>query len=318
MAGSWPDMPSRKIAYHDDGTVVVGRHPTGGAPYENFYPWDADALEELNDLDFQQISDNWANGTFAAMTGNHSQNQQNKRTESAWIWPEKRDIYGYATIIEHTGSGIGGLGIHKAYTSVDTTNGIDGTWVEQGPSGGWSDDNLGSVNYPEAWRENQYTFTAEGTRSFRWHGWGGTFNDGDDEFRCMFIFGVISAGETPDRILFMDDSTGLEFTTPMDWGDVPRGSVLTWDIYLKNNSATLQANTMTLDVKTLYNSSDTWFDLSDAGGAYGDTVSITSMAAGARYPTGSDTITVRLTVPNDQPLGVYESFLELTAPASWS
>ena len=67
MAGSWPDLPSRKIAYHDDGTVVAARYPPAGAPYENFYEWQAGAngLDQLNNLDFAIITPDWDNQLFA-------------------------------------------------------------------------------------------------------------------------------------------------------------------------------------------------------------------------------------------------------------
>lgn len=316
MAGSWPDMPSRKIPYHDDGTVVAGRHPTGGAPYENFYEWNATYVNEMNDLDFVKISEDWSDRRFPAMSGTYSASQLNKRTESVWIFPERRDLYGYAFVILQDNTGTGGLGAHYCYTSVDTTNGIDGTWTQWGPI--WVDDNITSNNYPEAWRENQYTEARTNVRGVLWLGTGGTFNAGPDVWKAMFLFGEIAAGETPDRILFIDNYTGLEFDKPMDWGDVPRGSTLTWDIYLLNNSTTLQANSMDLTFGTLYNSSNTWYEMKVTGGGYGTSITGITMAASARYPAGTDVITIKLDVPDTQALGVFEAFLELSKPTSWT
>ena len=316
MAGSWPDTPSRKIAYHADGTVVVGRYPPDGAPYENFYPWDptSTGLEELNDLDFSDIDQDWANGRFPAIPSNAA-DPTNKRAETCWIFPELRDIYGYAFVLHGQNNGIGGPGEYTWYISADTTNGVDGTWTNIGD---FDETNLTTGNYPEAWRESQIMFYYPAARAMRCLGVAGFFTGGPTVWRAAFLFGVIAAGETPDRILFIDDYTGLEFTGPMDWGDVPRGSELEWDIYLLNNSATLTANTMTLDMKTLYDVSDTWYSMNEAGGAFGSTISVSSMAAGARYPTGTDVITIKLEVPDDQPLSIYEAFLELSAAASWT
>ena len=324
MAGSWPDTPSRKIAYHADGTVVVGRYPADGAPYENFYDWDSGplGLEEMNDLDFDGIVPDYDGVTarrFPALGTTPTSNLLNKRTETAWIFPEYRDIYGYAVVLEVQFSSIG-KGDFWMYISGNTTNGIDGDWTVVGF---FQEPNLPvNNNYPEWWRESQVSFFFPRARGMRFLGTGnfnvGASNSFPMAWRAAFLFGMISAGETPDRILFIDNYTGLEFTLPMDWGDVPRGSVLEWDIYLLNNSSTLTANTMTLDMKTLYNVSDTWYQMKVTGGMFGDTIAITSMAPGARFPTGTDIITVRLSVPQDQPLSIYEAFLELSPAASWT
>ena len=325
MAGSWPDTPSRKIAYHADGTVVVGRFPADGAPYENFYDWDSGplGLEEMNDLDFDGIIPNYALKRFPALGTTPASSVLNKRTETAWIFPEYRDIYGYAVVLEIAFTSLD-QGLYRMYISGNTTNGIDGDWTEIGyfTNDGPPNNLPANINYPEWWRESQVSLYFPRARGMRFLGTAG-FNTSAGEtaamlWRAAFLFGMISAGETPDRILFIDNYTGLEFTLPMDWGDVPRGSVLEWDIYLLNNSSTLTANTMTLDMKTLYNASDGWYQMKVTGGGFGDTIAITSMAPGARFPTGTDIITVRLSVPQDQPLSIYEAFLELSPAASWT
>lgn len=318
MAGSWPDMPSRKIAYHDDGTVVAGRYNLAGAPYENFYEWSQAAKNECNDLDFTVMTEDWANKMFAASERSLSPGLT-PRTENVWIFPELRDIYGVRGTFDE-GSSTGGT-VFEIHTSVDTTNGIDGTWVLQASwytrNGSGSNTALVDAD-PEDWRSTIETFTATGVRGVRLYGWGNQFS-AYVYFRSFYIFGTISSGETPDRILYVNDSTGLEFVKPMDWGDVPRGTTLDWDIYLLNNSSTLAANgTMVLDFTTLYNSSDTWYAISDSGGTFGGTANVPTMAATTRYPTGTDVFTVRLDVPDDEPFGIYEAILELSPATSWT
>jgi hypothetical protein len=112
------------------------------------------------------------------------------------------------------------------------------------------------------------------------------------------MYGLISSGETPDRLLFIDDSTGLEFTEPLDWGDVPRGTTLDYDIKVKNNSGTLTANTNVLDFEALTGTSDTYYTIKETGGSFATTLSITSIGAGVTYPSGANVITVRLAVPD--------------------
>jgi len=316
MAGSWPDCPSRKIAYHDDGTVVALRSEDSGAPYENYYEWLPANVVELNDLDFQPIPEDWPNsikpmGRYLSVGPTVLSNFQ-----TVFIFPELRDIYGFVATLHHSGGSTDPNAV-DIRTSPDTTNGIDGTWTTQFTY--WSNSNAIIDDGPEAWRTGIVTFDAPGTRAVRTDGYTGYYGK-EFEWRSIFIFGMIAAGETPDRILFVDDNTGLEFTKPMDWGDVPRGTTLDWDIYLLNNSSTLAAGgTMVLDFVTLYNSSDTWYQIkSTAGGAFADTFNVPTMAAGTRYPTGTDTFTVRLTVPDDEPLSIYEAILELSPATSWT
>ena len=315
MAGSWPDCPSRKIAYHDDGTVVVGRYEDLGAPYENFYEWSVAGVNELNDLDHQTISPSWPN-TYSASTRFGPIITVLTRVETAWIFPELRDIYGFVGELHHAGGSVNEIWL-DVYTSPDTTNGIDGTWTHQFFY--YTGSNVIVDGTPESWRTMIVPLSVPGTRSVRVRSNNGVTSK-EFEWRAVYIFGTIASTETPDRILYVDDNTGPEFTKPMDWGDVPRGTTLDRDIYLLNNSATLAAGgVMVLDFTTLYNSSDTWYQIkSTAGGAFADTFNVPTMAAATRYPTGTDTFTVRLTVPDDEPLSIYEAILELSPATSWT
>ena len=85
------------MAYHNDGTVVAGRHPLDGAPYENFYEWAAGTtgMEELNDLDFVQIVENWGNKLFPVADFITGASILSRQVETVWLFPERRDIYGF-------------------------------------------------------------------------------------------------------------------------------------------------------------------------------------------------------------------------------
>jgi len=316
MAGSWPDMPSRKMAYHDDGTVVAGRFEDSGAPYENFYEWSAPNVEELNDLDMTPINTDWPNA-FPATT--RLFNGVLTSVETLWIFPERRDVLGFVGYFNHSGGSTDAAAV-EILVSTDTTNGVDGTWTRLVYYRGGDSNPANNMLYdldPEAWRTGIVTCNFTGVRGVRSYSYQ-TLTSQEFAWRAAYIFGTISSGETPDRILFVDDNTGLEFTKPMDWGDVPRGTTLDWDIYLLNNSSTLSANApQTLDFVTLYNSSDTWFTISDSGGAFGTTANVPTMAAGARYPA-ADVFTVRLDVPDDEPFSIYEAILELSPASSWT
>jgi hypothetical protein len=136
------------------------------------------------------------------------------------------------------------------------------------------------------------------------------------EWHHLHLYGDKSAGATPDRLLFIDNDTGLEFTGPLDWGDVPRGTTLIHEIQIKNNSATLDANDIDLDFEALTGLSDTWHTMSDSGGAFGGTLNITSIAATATYPA-ADTITIKLIVGDAENLGPQACRLQAVT-ASWT
>lgn len=323
MAGNWPDAPSRKMAYHNDGTVVAGRHPLDGSPYENFYEWAAGATgtEELNDLDFVAIDADgvadWNNGIFPVADFITNASILSRQVETVWLFPERRDLYGFVPTYHVAGTGIEEYGTYIE-VSGNTTNGIDGDWVLMLEQNNSPLNNMIRSGHPEDWRTGITIYFFADARGVRVRGWGQAGSPTPIQWRSMFIFGVISAGETPDRILFVNDVTGLEFTKPMDWGDVPRGTTLDWDIYLLNNSSTLAANTMTLDFVTLYDDSDTWYTIKEnPGGSFATTAAITSIAASARYPA-ADTFTVRLFVPNDAVLAIVEAILELSPAVSWT
>lgn len=303
------------MAYHNDGTVVAGRFPQDGAPYENFYEWDpgVNGLDQLNDLDFAIIAQDWPNKRFP-IAGEFARGVAD--TENVWIFPELRDLHGYVIVGTQQNPATGGWGNMRTYYSNDTTNGIDGTWTLILNHGNGQDTPQGA--HPEDWRTAIVESSHLAVRGFKVVGSFGVFTGGNLVFRACYIFGMIAAGETPDRILFIDNSTGLEFTKPMDWGDVPRGTVLDWEIYMKNNSATLTANTMVLDFTTLYNASDTWYSIKKTGGAFAATHNIASIGPGARYPLGVDVLTVRLDVPDSEAFSINEAILELSVPVSWT
>lgn len=308
MAGSYPDAPYRRMAWDEDGTVF----------------WNARSVAQytatvLPGYEFVQAHKIWANneGTITpsdsvTMSGETGTGSAGYNKCFFMIFPELRDVYGmnwWAIAVDSSST------MNPSYiqSSVDTTNGIDGTWV----------DIFGTTTYPGSTPYSVYSwdhwyrigivssspFPRTGVRGLRFtqiHP-GGLIAKG--YWMHLHVYGDKATGATPDRLLFIDDLTGLEFTGPLDWGDVPRGTTLTHDIQIYNNSATLTANDIELDFEALTGISDTWHTLSDSGGGFSDILTIASIAPASYYPA-SNVITIKLTVADNENLGPNSSRLQ--------
>lgn len=251
MAGSFPDVPARRMATQNDGTV--------GVTSTNGWPTSGDVMVDINQtqMDVMSAEDLAGSGPFIANQGQFVN----------LIFPELREVDGYYACADD-----GGTFGDALRTSADTTNGSSGTWLDSGSA-------LGAVDIllPD-YRESIVSLAVSGVRAVRLRptglsGGGGTM----DRFH---IYGEISPGETPDRLLFIDENTGLEFTLPNDYGDIPRGSSEDFEWRIKNNSATLTANTVQYTGADLFGGSAAWYTFTlPAGSTYAATQQIASIAA---------------------------------------
>lgn len=318
MSGSYPDAPFRRMAWDEDGTIFWTALSTASTHTSSILPGlERDATEKgyynnertLTSMEYININPGVSGG---------------KRVEMVMIFPELRDIYGmnYWTtntplVIEDTN------GQNKPFDveySADSPNGISGTWVSL----------YSGITYPVTAPYQVYSwdhwyrigivsdapFPITGVRTFRWMTGVGEGLLGSGAFHHIHLYGDKSAGATPDRLLFIDNDTGLEFTGPLDWGDVPRGTTLHHEIKVYNNSATLTANDIDLDFEALTGPSDTWHTISDSGGAFGGTANIVSLAPLSYYPA-ADVYTVKLTVDVAESLGPQACRLQAVT-ASWT
>lgn len=287
MAGSYPDAPSRRMAWHEDGTVGWYRYQGGdnwGALGAGVTHMSSSQKINLNNEDDTSILSSQGNSVYWAL-----------------IFPEPRDTYG--VFLDWYGQTEPTL--RDVQWSADTTNGISGTWTEF----------ISSRTSPEDSVINRYrteidvvSFAA--VRSIRGIVYDVSIFDEPSRLMAVHIYGAIASGETPDRILFIDNSTGLEFTSVHDWGDVPRGTTLDKNIKIKNNSASLVASDIDFTFDDLTLSSDAWYTLSDSGGAFSSTLNVAGpIAAGASYPA-ADVIRIRLTISDaETSLGLQSAYL---------
>lgn len=326
MAGSYPDVPGPRIAYDEDGTVVWQSNSLldgtfgGDGLFTAFVlpPTELGSsdLTELNDEDSATVT---SDGGPAAVDYGW-----------AWIWPEKRDIfgfYGYATDNNNNY-------IHEIHTSTDSRNGVTGTFTTEADKTGTNEDGLTvptliqpsdntTWSVQHSYREFIHPLSSTGTTSVRARVHTNKSAGGavDQAKVCAFHwYGSIVDSANPDRLLFIDADTGLEFDEVQDWGDIPRGTVHDKEIWLKNNSASLAASSNVITFEGLYQDSYTWYsiqDNSDASPSFSSTLTVDGpISAGARYPS-TDTLTVRLTVDPDENLGPAAARLQLVT-GDWS
>lgn len=269
------------MAWDADGTVALSQNPSAntGSPVDPWSNVSAGNRAEMNDED----------NVDAVTVG-----QKN----SGWlclIFPELREIDG---IFQASAGGEFTSGSSKAESSADSTNGFDGTWSVAVASGSFIVHGANSV-FPTSYRTSITSLAINAHRALRTKirsGIGNTFHRG------LHVYGTISPSETPDRLLWLDEDTGLEFTAPLDYGDVPRGSARDYQVRLRNNSATLTATTIQYTAESLAFGSAAWYTFTLPGGS---TFQSTRQIASLGPEANTGIITVRQVVPDAAPLGAH-------------
>ncbi len=298
MAGSYPDAPGRKMAHYDDGTICLrGTAKSGGSPdiLSGVLTEETGTADHLHLVNHNEdFSATWGDNTAAGTWG------------AILIFPELRDIDG--TYLLGKNWNTAGL-----LTSADTSNGLDGTWTLQSSVVATISSAVDSVDVIPDYRESVYAWSTTGKRGIQaWYD-----NSSALDTNCLYLFevyGEISSGETPDRLLFIDDATGLEYGVPQDWGNRPRGAAADKDVRVKNNSGSLTANTITIGrgrTSTAEPDATSWYTM-DNGSGFGSSVSITSLASGVE-----DTWTLRQILPTTAVPGLYETWISYDV-TSWT
>ncbi len=282
MAGSYPNAPNRRMALDGDGSILVARRTDGSVVTD-----EATGTEQANTQREDGLASNWliAGGSAPSMY-------------CFWIFPELREIDGvYA-------GGRGSEHFTNFQTSVAASTPWGGTWVTQLATPGWLD-----VNSLDSYRTVVSTAVSN-IRATRFS----TATNSSDQVAAYHIYGEISPGETPDRIIIIDELTGLDFALPKDYGDIPRGSSEDFELRLKNNSAGLTANTVQYTAEDLTGGSGGWYTFTlPAGSTYAATQQIASIAAA----TTTGIITARRITPGAEGLDLHAARLYANT-ASWS
>jgi len=271
-------LPDRRIPYDNDGTVLGYSVPTWGATEASeiangvvLWMTGADMIE-WNDPDYVGLSS--ANMSLDGGVGRNAQ--------AIWLFmPEQREVTAaYAGLNVVTAADGSNLGLF--YGSNDTTNGVDGTWE----AASWSSGVGSGAKSLDGWRRGikPLSFTG-GKKAIRFT----QHLDVSASITTLHVYGEKQAGQTPDDVIFInhDDTPGVEFTAPEDFGDQPLGTTVVRQFRLKNVSGTKTANTINVQC----NDSD--FAISENGSTWVVTINITSLSAGAE----SATLYVRCTTP---------------------
>ncbi len=273
MAGSYPDVPSRRMAYDADGTVLLNRRTDTAS-----FPW-----MEIGTTERTQLNEEDTTQKIVPQTAPFQFNDNDG--ELCFIFPELREIDGL--FVQHD---VGTVDRIKAVdVSADTTNGIGGTFSSL--IANYTD----VADVIDSYRDNITSLASSNNRAVRikYDDLGGT----DTEFRMIHLYGEISTGETPDRLLWIDEVTGLEFTSDLDFGDVPRGGSEDREVRLRNNSATLTADTIQYTAEDLYLTAAAWFTATlPSGSTFNATQQIASLAPA----TTTGIITLRRITPGTE------------------
>lgn len=288
MAGNYPDVPAPRMAYDRDGTVGLNIATGYGSVVSQL---SAGTLLALND----ETSTN-------AVTGNGI----------CIIFPELRDIRGMLIRYLETSTG-SQPSISASQWSANTTNGIDGSWTSMGTIGAYG------AGDPVQYRQQIQALNLNGVKGIRWAQGGG---GATITYRTVHIYGVIAAAQNPDRLRMwhptldepLDDATAAD-GAHLDWAEAVRGTTQDRTFRIKNNSATLTANSIDLTVNVPTDTSPTvasQHTLSD-GGAFAGTINIGNLAPG----TISSVITLRRTTASNAALSLWTGRINVN-PGSWT
>jgi hypothetical protein len=286
MAGYFPDAPDHKVYYNDDGTFVFTQGTGGGATSPLPGSEDANRLNGENP---------WANASGL-----------NATTRTGFAFPQSMNIVGI--YVATNGGGVGdNSGILR--TSVDTTNGSDGTWTAPTTTLGITA--FGDPSYTLRWRTHIQTVSCLGIKGL-------TISTGNSQGsgRSVHLYGRPAAGANPDRLRFWHPTTDTEVLGPhFDYGDLLQGQSAVVQFRVKNNSTTKTANAITVADDSLHVSSPTLASqttFSSDGTTYSATLNIGNLAPGAL----SAVLRARLVLVGNAQVGPWRQRFKAT-PGTW-
>lgn len=289
MAGNYADVPGHRMAYDRDGSQLLFLD-LGNSSVITDYGAGSTTHQAWN---------NEGSGTNALGT-----NTDVRHYAACLIFPELRDIVGlwwryYAQ---------GGTAAPYFQTSVDTTTGIDGTWVEQTRAGHTTSSAKASM------RNDIGAVSYTGIKAFRVGKSTGNF-DADWAVYQMHVYGSPAAGAASNRLRFWHPTTDAEVGGAyFDWGDRPRNTTIDRDFRVKNPSTTRTAQSVTLSNEALTDTTPTnasAHTFSVGGGPFTSSLNIGDLAPGAISPV----VTVRRTTPPDAALSLWWTRMVASAAA---
>lgn len=289
MAGLYPDVPGYRMAYDRDGSIGFSFHPDQDVSDD--FEWDSSDLETINDEDTDSLAIKVRTGGGAYV---------------GIIFPEPRDVDAWFLATSESWEP------NQFEWSTDTTNGRDGTWtVETSGSAGSAGLVTGLPSeYRDADKQNNVSLT--GASAVRWRSGSGTPTD---VIEFLHLYGQPSSGEAADRLRFWHPTSDAEVDGAyFDWDDIARSTDATRDFRIKNPSATLTANSVSVTREALTDttpSNVSQHTLSDDGGStYASSLAIGNLGPGST----SSILTLKRDTEADATLSIWA--LRLIASAS--
>lgn len=221
-----------------------------------------------------------------------------------WFFPEPMVLTGY-----HVSCTDAGDLPSRWETSANTTDGLDGTWVDRG---GITMSTGTAIAHGV--RLEVHTFPNITTSVLRWSADRSVYF-GLGYIRAVHLYGQPANLGSLRRLVVWDDTADVRMDpNGLNWGDPRQGTITYRTFRVKNLSATETATQVVLT----YNDLTTGGPLSAAvdfsdGGAYAFSLNIGDLAPGAI----SSVITARLTLPADAPCGPWSARLA-AIPTDWT
>lgn len=225
----YAEVAEHRMPYDIDGTEVGFRYQSGAS-----------------------LSTLFGNGVSSWLNSQSKQNLNREDRAQTWgaydnypalgfwfFFPELREVNKIG--IQYPANAISVPTEKLIQGSVDTTNGMDGTWetaVYSFPTPSADLDN---------WRDGIFTVSFSGPiKAFRF---GIREHTAAKEIKVcgIHIYGRKFAGEQPDDIVFCDTS-GNELTSLIDWSDRPEGTTQIKAVKVKNTSTNKIANNINLQL----------------------------------------------------------------------
>lgn len=269
----YPALPARRMAYDRDGSVGF-RHKEGDSVITILSGAQLEAINDEKDISY------------------YDPNTGADYINVGFVFPELRDLVAYFAFIES-----GWHSSRTLKTSVDSTNGFDGTWVDQGSF-------TNSAGTQPGYRSGIVTLGSPitGIKAVKF---GAGFSANAARYNTIHLYGEIASGQTPDRLRLWHPTLDEEIDgNYFNFNDVAQGSSSTKDFRVKNNSDTLTANTITLSLEALTDASPSMVDDFSLS-----TISISTLAAGSV----SSVLTLTRNTASDAALSLWSPRIVISA-----
>jgi hypothetical protein len=180
------------------------------------------------------------------------------------------------------------------------------------PGGSWSGTGVDTGNdlVWDSWRLYVEPFSASGAWGLRGTLGAATIARNNHLYR-LHVYGEPNPAANPNRVIAIDDDTGLEFDTILDWGDLPRGGIKSHVVQIKNNSLTHTAEGTQLGLGSFFPATH---EMRDGVGSYSTALNLGDIPPNTTY---ANDITLRVNLSSTAALGPFSNWLS-TNVTSWS